>query len=160
MRILRKGIKKSSGLFFQLIAYSKLKLNCFIDLINVLPLLQFLLIANLLDAFLTLKWLELRVADEANPLMALLIEISPSLFLFTKVSAISISCLILWKYRTHTLAKLSALLGALVYYIILLYHLFGALRENILVIPTKEQAVIAAQEWWVSISHWLSALFF
>jgi hypothetical protein len=121
-------------------------------------LLCFLFIANILDALLTLNWLELQVADEANPLMALLIDISPSLFLFVKVAAIFLACIILWKARDHLLAKLSTALGALVYYVILLYHIFGALKEGILVMPTKERIVLAIQGWSTFIFDWLTSL--
>ena len=105
-------------------------------------------IANILDAILTLTWVKLKVADEANPIMAALLETDPLTFFLVKVAAVTIACVILWTLRYHPLSKWIALSSALLYSGIIAWHIIGSYHANILVIPTlsdiKEAAGLAS----------------
>lgn len=96
-------------------------------------------VANILDAVLTLTWVKLQVADEANPLMAALIDSDPRVFFFVKVAAVSVSCVILWVLRKHKLSKWIAMGAAILYIGIITWHIIGSYQAEILVMPTPEE---------------------
>ena len=108
----------------------------FIDTLDIVGLLRLVYIANILDAVLTLCWVNMQVADEANPLMAYLIDIDTTLFLLVKISFVTLSCVILWVFRAHHMAKLIAFLAAILYLCIIIYHIVGAYQAGVVTIPT------------------------
>lgn len=112
-------------------------------------LLTFVYTANILDAILTLTWVKLQVADEANPIMAALLDINPWLFVLVKIGAVSASCVILWSLRGHKLSKWISLGAALLYAGIISWHIVGSYQAHILEVPTiselKEAGLIAVR---------------
>ena len=83
----------------------------------------------------------MKVADEANPLMASLIETDPRLFLLVKVMAVTLSCIILWTLRAHRLAKIIAILATLLYIGIICWHVIGAWDAGIVEVPTQRDFI-------------------
>ena len=65
------------------------------------------LILNLADGVLTLHWYFSGGADEANPLMAVLISRHPVLFITAKTLLVALGILLLWRYRRKALAGMS-----------------------------------------------------
>ena len=124
--------------------------------VDVTPFLGFLFIANIIDAALSLQWIKMNVAEEANPLMAYLIDLAPRLFLIVKISLITLSCIILWRFSNHTGAKIFALLAAILYAAILGIHLVGAFDAGILLVPSQAELEERALSLWNTVSEWLS----
>jgi uncharacterized membrane protein YqjE len=56
------------------------------------------------------------IAEEANPIMAYLISIDPMLFVVTKLTLVSLACLLLWRIRQRTKA-VWALVGVTIFYV-------------------------------------------
>ena len=81
------------------------------------------LIFNVLDAILTLIWISSGRATEANPLMAVLIEENPFLFVAVKFALVFLGSTLLWRYRKRPLSVIFIFLAFLIYYFIILYHL-------------------------------------
>ncbi len=81
------------------------------------------LVLNLIDAVLTLVWLETGQAVEANPVMNALLQIGPVAFVLGKIALVSIGSIFLWRRRYHTLSVVGIFVAFLTYYFILLYHL-------------------------------------
>lgn len=80
-------------------------------------LLAFLLLLNIADTLFTLEWVYyLGIAEEANPIMAHLISIDPLLFVVTKLTLVSLACLLLWRIRETTKAAW-ALVGVTIFYV-------------------------------------------
>jgi hypothetical protein len=79
------------------------------------------LVLNILDAFFTLRWMEMG-GGEGNPLMDMLIRANDMLFLFQKCVVVGIWLVILVVHKNFRIARLG-LWGALILYAgILLYH--------------------------------------
>ena len=74
----------------------------------------------------------MKVAEEANPLMAYFIDISPSLFLAIKILAVTLSCLILWNYRACYITKYISFFAMTLYTGIIAFHLYGAADVDII----------------------------
>ena len=56
-----------------------------IDKLNIVPFLCLVFILNLLDAYLTLTWVEAGIATEANPIMANLLNLGEEWFILGKL---------------------------------------------------------------------------
>jgi hypothetical protein len=82
-----------------------------------------IVILNALDAVFTVAWVEAGLAVEANPLMAVVIAISPVLFVVAKVALVNGGTFVLWRLRSHVGARAGAAFCASVYYGLLLFHL-------------------------------------
>jgi hypothetical protein len=79
------------------------------------------LILNILDAFFTLRWLEVG-GGEGNPLMEMLIRANDMLFLLQKCIVVGLWLIILVVHKNFRIARLG-LWGAFILYAgILLYH--------------------------------------
>ena len=79
--------------------------------------LAFLLLLNGADALFTLQWVHnMGIAEEANPIMAHLLEIDPMLFICTKLVLVSLACMLLWRVQ-ETTAAAWALCGVTVFYL-------------------------------------------
>lgn len=80
-----------------------------------------ILMLNLLDTVMTLAFVQLGLAEEANPLMRLMFQTSPLLFVLLKLSMVQGGILILHYHRRlavaqHALRGLAAIYVALVSY--------------------------------------------
>jgi len=79
-------------------------------------------VLNVLDAVLTAGWMSLGVIEEANPLMAYLLDLGPTLFFIVKAALVPLGCFILWRYRHRRFAKI-AIVGVLgVYSWVIVLH--------------------------------------
>ncbi len=74
---------------------------------------------NLLDAILTIYWVRNGVAEEGNQLMAGLLEMGNTQFLFVKFVVGTIAAFVLWHFRNFRLAKIG-LAATLSLYILLM----------------------------------------
>lgn len=75
------------------------------------------------------------VADEANPLMACLIDIDPTVFLFVKISSVTMSCFILWRLRSYSISKYITLFALTLYAGIVVYHFASAWMTGVIEVP-------------------------
>ena len=85
-------------------------------------LLFFVLCLNVLDAFLTRAGMDLGGIEEANPLMAYLLELGPGIFVVVKLSLVTLGCILLWRYRYRRTAQWSMLLVLAVYSWVMVKH--------------------------------------
>jgi len=92
---------------------------------NIKDSLSAVLALNVFDAVATITWVSVGIAKEANPLMDMLIDHSPSLFLFGKMMLVTIGCLILWKNRAAKVTLSVSRALVVIYSILALYHLQG-----------------------------------
>lgn len=81
------------------------------------------LILNLTDAVLTMIWLMLGAATEANPVMDALLRLGPVAFVTGKLLLVSLGTALLWQFRRRSLAVVAIFVSFLAYYFLLLYHL-------------------------------------
>ncbi len=81
------------------------------------------LVMNLLDAVLTLLWVQSGFATEANPLIAEIVEEHAVLFVVSKLSLVSLGTALLWRHRHRPLAVVGIFAAFMVYYAVFLYHL-------------------------------------
>jgi len=80
------------------------------------------LILNVIDALCTMLWVSiLGVGREANPVMAFFLNRSPTLFLVVKLLLVEVSVYVLWRSRSHALARYGLLLVFLVYSFIVFF---------------------------------------
>jgi hypothetical protein len=82
-----------------------------------------LLILNLLDGLFTLTFLQLGVAEEANPLMRVVYEMSPLGFMAFKLLVVNVGVLILVANQTAPLAQWALRLATFAYAVIVTWHL-------------------------------------
>jgi uncharacterized protein DUF5658 len=87
-----------------------------------------LLVLNLLDALFTLAFLQLHLAEEANPLMAAAYAGSPVLFLVLKLALVHGGALLLWLHRSTPAARGALAAGVALYAAIVVYHCSFAAR--------------------------------
>lgn len=104
----------------------KEKILAIFDKIDIRYLLCLVFIANLVDAYLTLTWVELGVATEANPIMAFLLDLGQEWFLIGKIVSISAACLILYHLRELRASKVVAILSCVLYLGIIVIHILGS----------------------------------
>lgn len=84
--------------------------------------LALLLWLNLADALFTLVFLQLHLAEEANPLMRAAYAGSPALFLATKLTLVHSGALLLWLNRAFAIARLALAVAVCLYLVIVVYH--------------------------------------
>lgn len=84
-----------------------------------------LIVLNLLDAFFTLRFNELKLATEANPIMDYFLKIDPSLFFLVKFLLVSISAIFLYANRHVMLARYALLGGVALYTMVNMFHVYG-----------------------------------
>ncbi len=80
-------------------------------------------VLNAIDAVATVTWVSAGMADEANPLMAHLLEIHPAVFVATKLTLVGLSVWLLWRYCDRMLSVVAAILLFGLYYALIVYHL-------------------------------------
>jgi hypothetical protein len=81
------------------------------------------LVLNLIDAVLTLLWVNAGLAEEANSLMRTLVNHHPVLFTVVKISLVSAGSWFLWTRRQRPAAVVGIFVAFIAYYWILVYHL-------------------------------------
>src|SRR5262245_65380484 len=87
-----------------------------------------LLVLNLADALFTLSFLQLRVAEEANPIMRAAYAGSPMLFLILKLALVHGGAALLWIHRASAAARAALTAGITLYGAIVIYHCSFAAR--------------------------------
>jgi hypothetical protein len=100
----------------------------FINNFKMVTMIRFVFITNLIDAALTITWVKMGIAIEANPLMKFVLELGPEWFVGCKITLILLACIILWHLRHLTAAKVVAFLSCLLYLGIIGIHLVGFIR--------------------------------
>ena len=99
-------------------------------------LLRLIFIANLLDAYLTLVWINAGVATESNPIMNFLLQQGNEWFLTVKITAVFIACLILWYMRNidsvYLASRVVALFAVLGYAALIGFHIVGGYNADAL----------------------------
>lgn len=81
-----------------------------------------LLVLNLLDGLFTLSFLQLGLAEEANPLMRWAYERSPLAFMASKLLLVHLGAWMLWINRHSEAARAALAAGVLLYAGIVAYH--------------------------------------
>jgi hypothetical protein len=106
----------------------KEKLFAVLDLIPIEIFLLIIFSANILDATLTIAWIDAGIAVEANPIMEYFLKYGRDYFYLGKIGLVAIACLILWKFRKNKLSRLVSIFGCTVYSILIIFHVVGAQR--------------------------------
>jgi hypothetical protein len=86
---------------------------------------KWVLVLNALDGILTLLWIQLGVAEEANLLLRPLLRHSALAFISLKLAAVSGGTVFLWRRRCHPMAAAAIVGSFLAYYLVFLHHLGG-----------------------------------
>ena len=81
-----------------------------------------LLLGNLLDGLFTFTFLQLRMVDEANPLLSWIYGASPLSFMLFKLSCMQFGLLVLWQHRHRVAAGLAVRASAGMYAAVVAYH--------------------------------------
>lgn len=85
--------------------------------------IKWLLLLNLLDGLFTMVFLQLRVAEELNPLMRAAWDGSPLSFMALKLGLVQLGVWVLWLHQELRIVRF-ALLGAVGLYAgVVVYHL-------------------------------------
>lgn len=82
-----------------------------------------ILVFNLLDGLFTLSFLQLALAEEANPIMRAAYESSPLSFMAFKLGAVHLGVWVLCLHEELKIARYALRFGATLYAGIVLYHL-------------------------------------
>jgi len=80
-----------------------------------------LILFNVLDTILTVKYIKYGPLDEANPIMAFLLQGDGCLFAFLKIFVTTILTLSLWMNRRHKMARCCLYLLSGFYFVLLLW---------------------------------------
>ena len=94
-----------------------------------------LLLLNLADALFTLSFLQLQVAEEANPIMRAAYAGSPALFLGVKLLLVHSGAMLLWIHRGTAAARTALAAGVGLYAAIVIYHCSFAARLAVAAMP-------------------------
>ena len=80
-----------------------------------------------LDGVMTIIWIVTGGAREANPMMDLLFQIHPAVFMLVKTTLVALGITLLWRLRRHALAVVGIFVAFIAYYfIVVAYHLTAA----------------------------------
>ena len=88
----------------------------------------FIFVANISDALCTIYWTENGIAEEANPLMAYLMEKGIAIFFVVKMAVITGALAILYHARRTSMARHLVIPVGVVYFLILVLHVTIAIR--------------------------------
>lgn len=92
--------------------------------VRVLPaIVTAVIVLNLVDAVLTVLWVQLGVAREANVLLEGVLDHSAVLFMVVKMALVSLGLAILWRHRTRPLAVFGIALAFCAYATLTVHHL-------------------------------------
>ena len=100
----------------------------FFNSLKMATMIRLLFVTNLIDAALTVLWVDMGIAVEANPLMSYVLELGPAWFIGCKIVVILLACVILWNLRRLPLAKSVAFFSCLLYLGIVGIHVIGYMR--------------------------------
>lgn len=89
---------------------------------NIGKLLISLIALNVFDAFMTLMWTRHGIAEEINPAMLYLLDLSPALFVVVKISLVFLGAALLWRMRQFNITTYTCYLLNAVYVVITLIH--------------------------------------
>jgi hypothetical protein len=78
--------------------------------------------ANFTDAVLTLTWVEMGIAAEANPLMDALLQIGSELFLGVKFTLVNLGAYLLWQFRSLRVSRIGLAAALSAYGFVLYAH--------------------------------------
>jgi hypothetical protein len=81
-----------------------------------------IVILNLLDAVLTIYWVHTGLADEANPLLQVLVSHHAVLFIAMKIVLGAVGAWLLWQHRHRAFAVIGAFSVFVAYYAVFLQH--------------------------------------
>lgn len=87
-----------------------------------------LILSNILDTFLTLKYIKFGPLDEGNPIMAYLLNGDGCLFAFVKIFFVTLFAISLWCKRDLKLAAFSIYVTTSFYISLILWWLLVILR--------------------------------
>lgn len=90
-----------------------------------------LLLLNLFDALCTITWVELDIAWEANPVMALALEGSPVMFMVSKMALVQAGTWLLAAHQHARAARVALGAGCALYVGIAAWH--GAFVARVLI---------------------------
>jgi hypothetical protein len=79
--------------------------------------------ANFTDAVLTLTWVEMGIAAEANPLMDALLQIGSEPFLAVKFTLVNLGAYLLWQFRRLRVSQVGLATALAVYGFVLYAHM-------------------------------------
>ena len=83
---------------------------------------------NLGDAIGTLFWVTAGFASEANPIMDFVIKESPFGFVILKLALVNLSVFLLWKLRSHKIAKIITIPLFFTYLCISIIHISALVK--------------------------------
>lgn len=81
-----------------------------------------LLLLNLVDALCTITWVELRIAWEANPVMAFALSGSPVIFMVAKMALVQLGTWLLVSHQHTRAARVALAFGCALYVGIAAWH--------------------------------------
>tara|TARA_Y100000034_G_C6816159_1_gene367198 strand:+ start:120 stop:425 length:306 start_codon:yes stop_codon:yes gene_type:complete len=82
-----------------------------------------LILSNILDTIFTLKYIKFGPLDEANPIMALLLQGDGCLFAFLKIFVVTILTLSLWLNRKYKISQICLYVLSLFYTVLVMWWL-------------------------------------
>tara|TARA_E500000305_G_scaffold82987_1_gene68793 strand:- start:584 stop:904 length:321 start_codon:yes stop_codon:yes gene_type:complete len=88
-------------------------------------ILSLLLVLNLWDAIATSTWVINGYAIEANPLMAVLLDIGPGLFILIKTLLVMLCICLLWRLKPRPLSVLLLIPVCILYIYVSIVHVFA-----------------------------------
>lgn len=83
------------------------------------------ILMNVIDASMTITWVEAGLATEANPMMEVLLSTHPVLFMMTKLALVFLGITLLWRHRERPMAVVAIFILFMVYYGVMLIHSLG-----------------------------------
>jgi hypothetical protein len=86
-------------------------------------IVKWVLVLNLIDAVLTLLWVRLGLAAEANTLIDELVASHAVVFVGVKLTLVGLGSWLLWNRRQSPLAVVGIFLAFITYYGIVAYHI-------------------------------------
>ncbi|MCB1751255.1 MAG: hypothetical protein KDI74_05980 [Gammaproteobacteria bacterium] len=81
-----------------------------------------LIMLNAIDGVLTIVWIETGRFTEANPLMDMLLNTNPVLFISVKMALVCLGTVLLWRCRDSGLAVISIFFCFTAYCYVLTFH--------------------------------------
>jgi len=88
----------------------------------ITALLGLTLVFNLIDLVSTVTFVTLGYAEEANPLMASLLELGAPVFAAAKIAMVSVGVYVLWRFRHLAVARAGSVAVSAAYGALMLYH--------------------------------------
>lgn len=90
-------------------------------LIGLFLFILFLL--NIVDGALTIVWVQMGIATEANPIMNFLLQEGPEYMMLFKIVLVGSCITLLWFLRLNRITQIMTTVGMLTYLMIMIVHL-------------------------------------